>query len=319
MCNTFARHASGKIVSVENKGTTSGRSAPKGYLAYLALFAAILCIGWSAIFVRWTDVPGSVSAFYRMLIPGAILFPTFFIPGKEAPLSRRSLGIIAFGGIFFALDLALYNSSILRTTAANATLLGNNSPFFVGLLTWLVFRRRPQASFWIGLFLAMGGSLIILRSDLMQHSQFGMGDAMAVGASLFFAMYLLATEEVRTTTGTLRFLRLAMISTTVSLFLINIALGNSFRVSDSRTWAALIGLGLISQLAGYMALTYALGHLPATVTSLSLLTQGPLTALLAAILLHEALSTAQIGGGLMVLVGVALAHRQKHPEEEANV
>ena len=246
-------------MSVENKGTTSSRSAPKGYLAYLALFAAILCIGWSAIFVRWTDVPGSVSAFYRMLIPAAILFPTFFIPGKEAPLSRRSLGIIAFGGIFFALDLALYNSSILRTTAANATLLGNNSPFFVGLLTWLVFQ---EASTSVVLDRIISGDGRIADHSAIGPDatrQFGMGDAMAVGASLFFAMYLLATEEVRTTTGTLRFLRLAMISTTVSLFLINIALGNSFRVSDSRTWAALIGLGLISQLGGYMALTYALG------------------------------------------------------------
>lgn len=285
----------------------------------MALLVAIVCIAWSAIFVRWTDVPGSVSAFYRMLIPAAILVPTFFFRGNVRPLSRRSLGIIALGGIFFALDLALYNSSILRTTAANATLLGNNSPIFVGLLTWLVFRRRPQAAFWLGLLLAVGGSLIILRSDLLQHTQFGLGDAMSVGAAAFFAMYLLATEEVRETIGTLQFLRLAMISTTVALFLINIMLGHSFRVTSGRTWVALIGLGLVSQLGGYIALTYALGHLPATVTSVSLLTQGPLTALLAAVLLHEPLSRAQIAGGVMVLVGVGVAHRQKHPEEEANV
>jgi drug/metabolite transporter (DMT)-like permease len=319
MCNTFWRRASGQIVTTTSETLIESSSANKTLLAYLALIAAIFCIGWSAIFVRWTDIPGSVSAFYRMLIPAAILLPTFFIRKDVKSLSRRSLGIIALGGIFFAGDLALYNSSILRTTAANATLLGNNSPIFVGLLTWMVFRRRPQASFWIGLLMAVSGSLVILRSDLLRHTQFGLGDAMAVGAAAFFAMYLLATEEVRTTTGTLQFLRLAMISTTVALFLLNLALGNSFRVSNARTWGALVGLGLISQLAGYMALTYALGHLPATVTSVSLLTQGPLTAALAAVLLREPLSAAQIVGGILVLVGVGVAHRQKHPEEEANV
>ena len=307
------------ILEREHPISSENTSAQKDWLAYLALLVAIVCIGWSAIFVRWTDVPGSVSAFYRMLIPAAILLPTFFVRGNTRPLSRRSLGIIALGGIFFALDLALYNSSILRTTAANATLLGNNSPIFVGLLTWLVFRRRPQAAFWLGLLLAVGGSLVILRSDLVQHTQFGLGDAMSVGAAAFFAMYLLATEEVRGTIGTLQFLRLAMLSTTVALFLINILLGHSFRVASGRTWAALIGLGLVSQLGGYIALTYALGHLPATVTSVSLLTQGPLTALLAAVLLHEPLSGSQIAGGVMVLIGVGVAHRQKHPEEEANV
>src|SRR5208283_370756 len=51
-----------------------------------------------------------------------------------------------------------------------------------------------------------------------------------------------------------------------------------------------IGLGLISQLGGYLALTYALGHLPATITSVSLLAQGPLTAIMAAILLAEPLT-----------------------------
>ncbi len=306
-------------MKIDSATTVENTSAQKRLLAYLALVAAILCIGWSAIFVRWSDVPGPVSAFYRMLIPAMILLPTFFYRTNAQSLSRRSLGIIALGGICFAGDLALYNSAILRTTAANATLLGNNSPIFVGLLTWLVVRRRPQAAFWFGLLMAVSGSLIILRSDLLRHTQFGLGDAMSVGAAVFFAMYLLATEEVRTTTGTLQFLRLAMISTTVALFVVNLMLGHSFRVKDTNTWVALIGLGLVSQLGGYMALTYALGHLPATITSISLLTQGPLTALLAAVFLHEPLSGAQIAGGLLVLVGVGVAHRQKHPEEEANV
>jgi drug/metabolite transporter (DMT)-like permease len=75
---------------------------------------------------------------------------------------------------------------------------------------------------------------------------------------------------------------------------------------------------LITQLGGYMALTYALGHLPATVTSVSLLMQGPLTAVLAALFLTEKLTTPQILGGLLVLAGVGLANRRGNPEQEAN-
>ena len=37
--------------------------------AYLGLVAGIVCIAWSAILVRWTDIPGPASAFYRMLVP----------------------------------------------------------------------------------------------------------------------------------------------------------------------------------------------------------------------------------------------------------
>ena len=111
-----------------------------------------------------------------------------------------------------------------------------------------------------------------------------------------------------------------MVASTLALLVINLALGVSLQLPHGRTLWAVLGLGLVSQLGGYLALTYALGHLPATITSISLLTQGPLTALLAAWLLAEPLTTPQILGGLLVLCGVGLAHRRETPpQDEANV
>jgi drug/metabolite transporter (DMT)-like permease len=289
-----------------------------GVWPYLALLAGILCIAWSAIFVRWTDMPGPASAFYRLLIPAIVLLPTWFFERNARPIDSKSLAIIAVGGLFFALDLAFYNTSILRTSAANATILGNNTPIFVGLLTWLAFRRPPSLAYWLGLALAMGGSLVIIRGDLLRHVKLGSGDAMALTASACFAVYLMATERVRTTASTLGFLRLAILSSAIFLLVMNLALGISMAIPHGHAWAALLGLGLVSQLGGYLALTYALGHLPATVTSVSLLAQVPLTAILAALLLAEPLSGSQILGGALVLAGVGLANRRSHPAEEAN-
>jgi drug/metabolite transporter (DMT)-like permease len=148
--------------------------------------------------------------------------------------------------------------------------------------------------------------------------QFGAGDLMALGAAACFAVYLMATERVRTTTGTLVFLRLAIVSGAAFLFVINVAMGISLRVPPGHSFAALVGLGLVSQLGGYLALTYALGHLPATVTAVALLAQGPLTALLAAWLLAEPLTGSLLLGGALVLLGVGLANRGRDPAEEAN-
>jgi drug/metabolite transporter (DMT)-like permease len=285
---------------------------------YLALAAGILCIGWSAIFVRWTDMPGPASAFYRMLIPAVVLLPTWLLDRGAPRVGWRTLAIIAAGGLFFALDLALYNTSILRTSAANATLLGNQTPIFVGLLTWLAFRRRLKLTFWMGLALAISGSLVIVWADISRHMHFGAGDLMAVGAAACFAVYLMATERVRPTTSTLAFLRLAMISSAIFLLGMNLAMGVSLAIPPGRSLAALLGLGLVSQLGGYLALTYALGHLPATVTSVSLLLQGPLTAVLAAWLLGEPLTGSLVLGGVLVLLGVGLTNRDRAPAEEAN-
>ena len=303
------------------EAVTSGPEAIRSprLFAYLALLGGIICIAWSAIFVRWTDIPGPASAFYRMLIPAVVLLPTFAFDRRRESLGIPTLGLIAFGGLFFALDLALYNTSILRTSAANATLLGNNTPIFVGLLTWLVLRRPPARSFWIGLLMAIAGAVVILWADLKHHAQIGIGDLMALAASACFAVYLMVTEKLRNSTSTLAFLRMAMISSTLALLLINLAMGISLHMPHGRTLWAVLGLGLISQLGGYIFLTYALGHLPATITSISLLTQGPLTAVMAAVLLGEPISLYQIVGGILVLAGVGLAHRQRHPEDEANV
>jgi len=68
--------------------------------------------------------------------------------------------------------------------------------------------------------------------------------------------------------------------------------------------AALLGLGLLCQLTGYFSLTYALGHLPATVPSVVLLAVAPLTAVLAFIILGERITTLEILGGALVLVGI---------------
>jgi len=286
--------------------------------AYGALVAGILCIAWSAIFVRWTAIPGAASAFYRLLIPAIVLLPTWLLPGSRQKLSLRSYAIIAGGALFFALDLAFYNTSILQTSAANSTLLGNNTPIFVGLLSWLLFKKRPAISFWAGLAMAVAGAAVIVNADLARHAKLGAGDVMALAASACFAVYLIATEQIRAHTNTLEFLRLAIGFSAIFMFLLAVMLRVPLGIPDKRSLLALLGLGFISQLGGYFALTYALGHLPATVTSVSLLSQGPLTAVLAALLLGEPLTRAQIIGGVLVLVGIALANRLSQPGDEAN-
>lgn len=289
-------------------------------LPFLALVAGMMCIAWSAIFVRWTDIPGPASAFYRMLVAAVFLLPAWLLPeryrgGPAKPLSGATVGIIALGGIFFGIDLALYNTSILLTSAANATLLGNNTPVFVGLLTWLVFRRRPAAAFWIGLAMALSGTLVILWGDLGRLSSMGMGDAMSLGAAACFAAYLMVTERVRSTTSTLKFLLVASWASTLFLLLTNVAIGVPMAIPNGRTLAALLGLGLVSQVGGYLGLTYAMGHVPATATSVTLLAQAPMTAMLAALLLGEPLAATQILGGALVLCGIGLANRKTQPAE----
>lgn len=291
--------------------------------AYAALIVAIAGISWSAIFVRWADIPGTASAFYRVLIAGAILMPWRLARGAtrtasgqasapKAPLSRSAAWLAVAGGVFFALDIALWNTAVMRTNAAVASTLGNNTPFFVGILSWLLLRRRPRASFWIGLGLALAGCLLIMSADLRRGGAGSLsGDLLALAASVFFAAYLMTTERIRTSMDTLTFSTLAIAGSIVTLFVLCLALGLPLTGYPPRAWLALAGLGVVSQLVAYFALVYALGHLPATVTSVGLLAQVPCTAILAMLLLGEPLTAVQIAGAAVVLGGIYVVNRDR--------
>jgi len=291
--------------------------------AYAALVLAVGGITWSAIFVRWAGTPGPVSAFYRVLIAAAVLIPWRLAvtpkPRPSAPGARRARWIAVAGGVFFALDLALWNTAVMRTQAAVASLLGNLTPVFVGLLSWVVLARRPHRPFWAGLVLSLIGCSLTIRAHLDADIGAGTlaGDALAIAASSFFGAYLLTTERIRTTMDTLTFNTLAIAGSVVTLGVICAGLGLPLVGYPPRTWLALAGLGLISQLGAYYALVYALGHLPATVTSVSLLAQVPGTAILAALLLGEPLSASQIAGTAIVLAGIYIVNRMETPASAA--
>jgi drug/metabolite transporter (DMT)-like permease len=264
-------------------------------------------MSWSALFVRWADVPAPASAFYRVLIAGLVLVPWRALRGSPKRATRRATTLALAGGVFFAFDLVFFNSAVLRTTAGTAVLLGNNAPIFVGLGTWVFLERRPRTTFWLGLSLALGGCGFIVFADASSTGSVAgdvTGDLLALTAAVFWAAYMVTTERVRTEMDTLTFNTFAIAGSVVTLLLICLVLRVPLSGYSGTTWAALLALGFISQLASYYALVYALGHLPATVTSVAVLAQVPLTALLAAVLLDEPLSASQMAGGLVVLSGI---------------
>jgi drug/metabolite transporter (DMT)-like permease len=275
--------------------------------SYAALGIGVVAITWSAIFVRWAAMPGPASAFYRVLFAFILLSPLAFRKIPSVP--RASFLWAAAGGVFFAGDLALFNSAVMKTTATSATLLAYISPVIVGLLAWAISRRAPRPVFWVGLLVSVVGSALVAGSDLLHHASLGLGDMMACCASACFAGYLLVTEHARRSMPATLLLGGSLAATAVSLFVFSLAAGISLKIPNAHSLLALLGLGIVCQLLGYLSLTYALGHLPATVTSVTLLLQVPLTAVLAIMLLHEQLSWQQAAGGLLVLVGVGVVNR----------
>lgn len=279
-------------------------------LAWFALVFGILCIGFSAIFVKLAWVPGSVSAFYRLLFAAMAIIPIWIYRGSRVP-AMRDLRLIAAGAVFFAFDFFLWNTSLLLTSAATATLLANNAPIFVGLISMLVLRQRLGGKFWIGVLIAMIGLYVLVGLGAWKGVSMNRGDLLALIAGFFYALYIIYTMDVRKRVDTITFMTFSVVIMTLVLAIINILMGNAFTGYSLQTWGWLAAMGLISHFGGWISINYALGHLKGHNVSATLLAQAVVTAIMGIIILGEFLTLTQIIGGILVLVGVYVVNRRK--------
>ncbi len=289
----------------------------KRTLPYIALLIGVSALSMTGIFVRWAQAPGTVTAAYRMSISSLALLP-FFLKKESGrkPAGWGWLLLVVAGGLFIAGDHGFLNTAIGYTRIANTTLLNNMAPLWVALFALLVWKEQLNRTFWLGLLAAIVGAVVILGTDLIIHPQFGLGDALALVSSFFYAAYFLITQRSREKISALRYLFFANIASAVVLIAFNLAIGAPLTGYPMRTYLVFIAIGLFSHTIGYFSVTYALGHLPASIVAPTMIAQLMFTSLLAIPLAGEPLAAPQILGGLAVLTGIFLVNRSNRRQAQ---
>lgn len=281
--------------------------------ALAALLVGATCIALSPIFVRVSEAGPTATAFWRVALAVPVLWLLAAATGRGAPRRGRigQLGpLMLAAGLAFAGDLAFWHTSIKLTTVANSTLLANLASLFVTLAVWIIWGRRPRGVFLVGLAAALAGVAMLVRSSADFSPTALAGDALGVVTAAFYAWYLLAVKGLRDRGATTLPLMAVTSSVTAVLLLpVALATGEPMLPVSGAGWAKLLGLALISHAAGQGLIAYALAHLPAAFSSVSLLFQPVMAAAFAWALLGESLVPLQIAGGAIVLAGIYLARR----------
>jgi drug/metabolite transporter (DMT)-like permease len=195
------------------------------------------------------------------------------------------------------------------TSVANATLLVNMAPIFVTLGGWLLFRQPVTRYFLLGLAVSIAG-VIVLKGGVAAWGEGDVrGDLLSLGASVFYAGYLLTLGRARERFST----GVVMLWSTVAaaIFTLPLALlwdGAVWPVTLG-AWAVLLALGWVTHAGGQGLVAYALAWLPTTFSSLTLLIQPVVAAILAWMFLAEPLTAFQIAGGVIVIAGIIVAKR----------
>jgi drug/metabolite transporter (DMT)-like permease len=105
------------------------------------------------------------------------------------------------------------------------------------------------------------------------------------------------------------------VGASLTLFCVNLVFHNSLTGYNTNSWLIFLATAIVSQIIGYTALAYALGHLPASIVSPTMVLQPVVTALLAIPLLKEIPSAWQGIGGLIALIGIYMVNRSHQVTE----
>lgn len=309
--------------------TTSSSVLPdsgQARLGLVVLIAGAITISFSGIFVKLSELGPSATAFYRLFFALPVFWLWLELEARgplppTRPTTWRDYGHLAVAGLFLAGDLAFWHWALTLSSVANATLLGNAAPIFVTLAGWLFFRERFTPAFLAGLLLSIVGAVGLIGGSFSLSVEHLLGDLFGVVTAVFYAGYIIAVKRLRAQFSTATIMIWSGIATCAALLVIALLSGESLIAHSLYGWGILIGLALLSQAGGQSMIAWALAHLPAAFSSVSLLINPVAAAIFAWIILGEAIGPLQAAAGLVVLAGIALARRgsRAKPVPEATI
>jgi drug/metabolite transporter (DMT)-like permease len=285
---------------------------PFPLLAFASLLLGGMAIGFAGILMRLSDVSPVASAFWRMSLAAPLLWAWAWRVRATDLADGRTIAytpVLLLAGIYFAGDMGLWHLSLHYTTVSNATLLSNFAPVFIALwLAWR-FRTRFAPAFLVGMAIALLGAVMLVAPSPGMSAEKLLGDGLGLATAVFYAGYQLSIKDARARYSTARLMAWSTTITALILLPFALFMPGAFWPHGAAGWLPLLGLALVAQIGGQTVIAYAMAHLPAALSSVSLLIQ-PLTAGVAAwLLFHEVLGPWQIAGGAILLAGIWLSKR----------
>lgn len=282
-------------------------------VALAALVGGAMVIAFAPILVRLSQVGPTATAFWRLALAVPLL--GMWLTLQPNPARGRQTGrpgsyrwLIA-AGLFFAGDLTIWHWAIKFTTVANATLLANFAPVFVTLGGWLLFRQKTSPVFVLGMATALAGATMLVRASFSLSLQHFTGDLLGMLTAMFYAGYILSVKQARDNFSTATIMTWSGLVAAAALYPVTLLSGEGFLAASWQGWLVLLGLAWLVHAGGQGLIAFALAHLPAAFSSVTLLIQPVMAAVLAWAILSEAIGPWQAAGGVVVLAGIFVARQ----------
>ena len=282
----------------------------------------IAAISTTALVVRAADTSPTAITFFRMVyaLPLLLGLYAFVFRRDSRPWKARAIAVLS--GVFVATDLTAWHIAIGDIGAGLATVLVNTQVIFVAIAGWLIFRERPTRTALVLIPVILIG--VLLLSGLGGSDAYGdnpwAGIAFGLLAGVFYAMFIFTLGA--SNRGYLAPAVGPLLDSTVGAAVTGLAIGLvvGLDFSFEVTWPEhgwILAMALVTQVFGWLLITFALPRLPALETSALILLQPMLAIIWARLIFDETLSWVQWLGVALVLGGLLILNARGAVEPKA--
>ena len=279
------------------------------------LFLGLLSISLSPIVARSLSSSATVISFWRMFLSSFLLwgYSVFYFKNLEG-LSYPNQIRTFLSGILLGIHFLLFYEAVKITTIANATFLGTLAPFFTLLIELTLFRRSYKKIIYLGLLIALIGTVLVLINDFDLSSKYTLGNIYAVLCSLCISISFLIAEKVRNTEGTIEYTRMLYGVAALTIFIIGSFYTETFIVTERIEILGFIFLALIPTILGHNIFYYCIKFTTPTIVGTVPLGEPIFASIMAFFLFNELISLNTAIGGALCIYGIFVILRNRSIE-----
>lgn len=284
-------------------------SAAGGRAAGALLIAvSAVAFGAMAIFGKLAYAEGirlDTLLFLRFTIAGLVMAGLMLAMRTAWPRGRALAGLVLMGGVGYVGQAWCYFTALKYASAGLTALLLYLFPAIVTVLHALLARQRLSRLRAGSVAAALAGTALTVGGDV--HGQ-AAGVFFGVAAAFIYSIYIIVGERVMSGVSAMAASAVVMLSAAASTATIA-ALGGFVLPASAAGWGAVVAIALVCTVLAILCFFAGLKRLGAPDASTLSTLEPVATIALAALVLGEAVSTAQLAGGAVILAAVVVLAR----------
>ncbi|HEY5560616.1 MAG TPA: DMT family transporter [Clostridiaceae bacterium] len=292
----------------------------KTFLNVLAIcLITIWGISYLSIKVVVMEINPVLTAFYRFFIASIIMFVFLkFKYPKEKILNEDKLKIVLGGFFGVALYFLLENYSVYFTSAANVSILIATIPVFTLITQRIFFKEKITIPKIAGTSISIIGIVFVIaaKGEINLFSTGLAGDLMAIGAAICWVIYNMVSCNFKGKYKSITITTYQLICGCI--FLSPSLLIFPMKIPSLTASLNILFLAVVCSAISYVVYVYCLDHLGATILTNYINIQPIISILAAKIILNESITTNQIIGSVIIILGVSIVTSGNYKYNESN-